>query len=158
MSPDYANTLSWKEMSNIEQIKAEIERLKKLLEVSNYYLDNSQQSLGYSFALDDFEDFIGSLPDENNPEPYNPVYDEDYLNEKIAKATKSWEGVDVDKYMDETRGRKLVSKNLEEAAEEWCKINNKGIALCADKKSHYLAEGVDAFIAGAEWQYQKDRG
>lgn len=32
-------------------------------------------------------------------------YDEAYLNEKIAKATKSWEGVDVDKFMDEVRGR-----------------------------------------------------
>ena len=42
--------------------------------------------------------------------------------------------------------------DLEEAADEWCKTNNKGIALCADKKSHYLAEGIDAFIAGAEWQ------
>ena len=41
--------------------------------------------------------------------------------------------------------------NLDEAAEEWCKTNNKGIALSADKKSHYLAEGKDAFKAGAEW-------
>ena len=29
----------------------------------------------------------------------------DSLNEKIAKATKSWKGVDVDKFMDEMRGR-----------------------------------------------------
>ena len=28
-----------------------------------------------------------------------------YLEEKIAKASKSWEGVDVDKFMDEIRGR-----------------------------------------------------
>lgn len=48
-----------------------------------------------------------------------------------------------------------VSEDLEEAADEWCKTNNKGIALCADKKSHYLAEGIDAFIAGAEWQKAK---
>ena len=45
---------------------------------------------------------------------------------------------------------------LEEAAEEWCKVNHKGIALCADKKSHYLAEGVDAFKAGAKWQKKRD--
>lgn len=45
--------------------------------------------------------------------------------------------------------------NLDEEAEEWCKINNKGIALCGDKKSHYLAEGVDAFKAGAEWMAGK---
>ena len=31
-------------------------------------------------------------------------YDEDYLNELIAKAEKSWEGVDVDSFMSELRG------------------------------------------------------
>ena len=51
-------------MSNIDKIKAEIERLKKILEESTYYLDNSQQALGYSFALDDFKEFIDSLPEE----------------------------------------------------------------------------------------------
>jgi len=44
-----------------------------------------------------------------------------------------------------------IPSNLDDAAEEWCKTNNKGIALSADKKSHYLAEGKDAFKAGAEW-------
>ena len=51
--------------------------------------------------------------------------------------------------------------NLDEAAEEWCKSNNKGIALCADKKSHYLADGTEAFKAGAKWmaeQFQKIEG
>ena len=47
--------------------------------------------------------------------------------------------------------RPSLLSDLDEAAEEWCKINNKGIALSADKKSHYLAEGKDAFKAGAEW-------
>lgn len=47
--------------------------------------------------------------------------------------------------------RPSLPSDLDEAAEEWCKINNKGIALSADKKSHYLAEGKDAFKAGAEW-------
>ena len=46
---------------------------------------------------------------------------------------------------------KPLPSNLDEAAEEWCKTNNKGIALSADKKSHYLAEGKDAFKAGVEW-------
>ena len=44
-----------------------------------------------------------------------------------------------------------LPSNLDEAAEEWCKTNNKGIALSADKKSHYLAEGCEAFKAGAKW-------
>lgn len=30
-------------------------------------------------------------------------YDEDYLNGLIAKAKKSWEGIDVDSYMSELR-------------------------------------------------------
>ena len=30
-------------------------------------------------------------------------YDEDYLNSLIAKAEKSWEGVDVDSFMSELR-------------------------------------------------------
>ena len=30
-------------------------------------------------------------------------YNEDYLNELIAKAKKSWEGVDVDSFMSELR-------------------------------------------------------
>ena len=33
----------------------------------------------------------------------NKQYDEDYLNGLIAKAKKSWEGVDVDSFMSELR-------------------------------------------------------
>ena len=55
-------------MSNIEKIRQEIERLKKILEESTYYLDNSQQALGYSFALDDFKELIDSLPEEKPSE------------------------------------------------------------------------------------------
>ena len=54
-----------------------------------------------------------------------------------------------------------LPSNLDEAAEEWCKTNNKGIALSADKKSHYLTEGKESFKAGAEWmagQFQKIEG
>lgn len=51
-------------MTDIEKIRQEIERLKKILEESTYYLDNSQQALGYSFALDDFKEFIDSLPEK----------------------------------------------------------------------------------------------
>ncbi len=51
----------------------------------------------------------------------------------------------------ELLSRPSLSSNLGEAAEEWCKRNNKGIALCADKKSHYLVDGIDAFKACAEW-------
>lgn len=47
-----------------------------------------------------------------------------------------------------------LPNDLDEAAEKWCEENNKGIALCDDKKSHYLADGMDAFKAGAEWAMQ----
>ena len=45
----------------------------------------------------------------------------------------------------------FLPNNLDDTAEKWCKENNKGISLCADKKSHYLADGMDAFKAGAKW-------
>ena len=35
---------------------------------------------------------------------YRPVFDENYLNGLIAKASKSWAGVDVDSYMSDLRG------------------------------------------------------
>jgi hypothetical protein len=83
--------------------------------------------------------FIESLPDENNPEPYNPVYDEDYLNEKIAKATKSWEGVDADKMLAESRGiEEKPSGDLEKAAENIYKTP--------------FGTRAEDFQAGAEWQ------
>ena len=45
--------------------------------------------------------FITSLQQEQPTRGY----DEAYLNECIAKARKTWKGVDVDKYMGEMRGR-----------------------------------------------------
>lgn len=35
--------------------------------------------------------------------PFSPRYDEAYIKDLISKATKDWEGVDVDKYMSELR-------------------------------------------------------
>ncbi len=35
---------------------------------------------------------------------YRPIFDENYLNGLIAKASKSWAGVDVDSYMSDLRG------------------------------------------------------
>ena len=37
-------------------------------------------------------------------------YDEDYLNGLIAKAKKSWEGVDVDSYMSDLRNNEAAEK------------------------------------------------
>ena len=133
-----------KKYIDAEKIRAEIDRryneysAKKKTDDFIYYS-------GMADALDLFEQFLDTLSDENNPEPYSPVYDEDYLNEKIAKASKTWEGVDVDKYMDEVRGRE-PDKGLEEAAEEYQ----------SDARRHVLdntpiGTAKDAFIAGAKW-------
>ena len=36
--------------------------------------------------------------------PYDPVYDEDYLNARLDSIGDRWKGVDVDKYIAEIRG------------------------------------------------------
>lgn len=51
-------------------------------------------------------------------------YDEDYLNALIAKAKKSWEGVDVDSFMSELRddlSDKEVAEKEQEALENFRK-------------------------------------
>ena len=78
-------------------------------------------------------------------------YDEAYLNEKIAKASKSWEGVDVDKFLDEIRGREPITtcNELEEAAEKYARDEWAGYV---DEDTWYLEEKTcSAFKAGAEW-------
>ena len=92
-------------MSNIKElIRAEIERRKGYISVTHF--------------AEDLLSFLDTLPDES--EQPTRGYDEAYLNEKIAKASKSWEGVDVDKFMDEVRGREPVTDchDLEEEIKE----------------------------------------
>ena len=43
---------------------------------------------------------------------------EDYLNNLIAKAKKSWEGVDVDSYMSDLRDDTFDKDTAKEVAEE----------------------------------------
>lgn len=83
-----------------DKIRSEIERLESI----DYPCDNAEQEVGYHNALDRMRDFIDSLPEEPTPKGY----DEAYLNECIAKASKTWKGVDVDKYMDLVRGREMA--------------------------------------------------
>lgn len=93
-------------MDKIEKIRAEIERLKKLLEESTYYLDNSQQALGYSFALDDFNDFLDTLseePSENLEEAAETFNRED--------AARMWD------YEDKTEGE--IVEAAFKAGAEW---------------------------------------
>ena len=138
-------------MSKIEKIRAEIDRryneysAKKKTDDFIYYS-------GMADALDLFEQFLDTLLEE----PASKGYDEAYLNEKIAKASKTWDGVDVDKYMDEVRGRE-PDKNLEEAAVDIADnllAKPKDYALAA--KADYWNGAHDGFIAGAQWQEKRN--
>lgn len=54
----------------------------------------------------------------------NKQYNEDYLNSLIAKAKKSWEGVDVDSFMSELRddlSDKEVAEKEQQAIEDFRK-------------------------------------
>ena len=54
----------------------------------------------------------------------NKQYNEDYLNALIAKAEKSWEGVDVDNYMKNLRDDSLdkeVAEKEQQALEDFRK-------------------------------------
>ena len=55
-------------------------------------------------------------------------YDEDYLNSLIAKAKKSWEGVDVDSFMSDLRddlSDKEVAGKEQEALENFRKATEE---------------------------------
>ena len=47
-------------------------------------------------------------------------YNEDYLNGLIAKAKKSWEGVDVDSFMSELRDEEDAEKEQKSMEEQIC--------------------------------------
>lgn len=53
-------------MDKIARICAEIEHLRREVDDHNYYLDNSEQALGYGLALDDIEKFLDTLSEEPN--------------------------------------------------------------------------------------------
>lgn len=49
---------------NADLLRKELQKLKNELKVENYYLDNSEQAVGYENALNDFESLIDSLQQE----------------------------------------------------------------------------------------------
>lgn len=122
-------------MTIIEQIKAEIERRKKELEKDKTIHPANQA--GRIKELDLILSRLSALEKSERPEPYNPVYDEAYLNEKIKKATESWKGVDVDAMLAECRGYD------EEKSE---------------KPSEGLEEELDRFIASGKSVTVEDCG
>lgn len=89
----------------IQAIRNEIERLKtiQLKRIQEGDLVDAEP-YDKNEAYNELLSFISTLEESERPEPYNPVYDEAYLNEKIKKATESWKGVDVDAMLAECRG------------------------------------------------------
>ena len=59
ISTNSAKTVN--DMDKIEKIRQEIKQLRKLIDDHNYYLDNSEQALGYGLALDDIGQFLDTL-------------------------------------------------------------------------------------------------
>lgn len=126
-------------MTTKELIREKIERMLD----DTSMCGNLDLMTGWSIALARLHSFLDTLPDE--PEQPTRGYDEAYLNEKIAKASKSWEGVDVDKFMDEIRGREPVSDchDLEEEAVSYCFDNGLNLStMVATDFARHFAEWV----------------
>lgn len=98
-----------------DKLKAEIDRRYEEY-MAKFKTQGDSYHLGICDGLDMAERVLDTLEEQDRPEPYNPTYDEAYLNEKIKKASKTWKGVDVDKYMNEVRGRE-PEVDLEEEAD-----------------------------------------
>lgn len=90
----------------IEKIRSEIERRKEeaIKNTKNNNFDEVFYS-GKSVALGSLLSFLSDLEKEEKPINQDDAMKE--LDEKIAlvKQRGTWDGVDVDKYMDEVRGR-----------------------------------------------------
>lgn len=152
-----------------DRLKAEIEKIYKS-EIQPWLSGVSATSAIYDYVLP----LINSLQQEQ-PDfpPINPDDAMKKLDEKIAlvKERGTWKGVDVDKFMDEVRGREPVCEELEKELDEFLKdhvfgklINrNAGLALARhfaewqskqDKETIELAED-HAYLAGAVNEREK---
>ena len=122
-------------MNTIETIRAEIERRI------------TENTFGAKMELIDLLSFLDTLEESDRPEPYNPVYDEAYLNEKIAKATKSWKGVDVDAMLDECRGREKSEKPSNHKRNERF---DECLAKCDPKVRMEVSDNIDKMLKQEE--------
>ena len=82
-------------------------------------------------------------------------YDKTYLEGLIAKAKKSWEGVDVDSYMSGLRDNDM--KTIQERAREYILNANNIIELPARRYGCSVRQVSRAYIAGAKDQQYIDR-
>ncbi len=119
----------------------------------NTYTHDEMMRMTKKQLIDHFYRLADPTRFQERTEPYNPRYDEAYINEKIKKATKSWEGVDVDKFMDEMRGREVHSEALEEAAREIVIKMHPCLKDCTILGDRLTRGQLMALVkAGAEWQ------
>lgn len=133
----------------IAKIKAEIDKLYGEYK-DKFHQSGDQYHLGLIDGLDMAERVLDTL---ESGKPMNPDDAMKELDEKIAlvKQRGTWDGVDVDKYMDEVRGRepeKPVPADLEEAAE-------KHLDTVFGKGKHQPFYKV-LFVAGGIWQKEQD--
>jgi hypothetical protein len=127
-----------------DRLKVEIEKhIKEVKDAAERFTPNMGFFDAKLSGIYDVMALLDTLSGEDRTEPYNPHYDEAYLKEKIAKASKSWKGVDVDKFIDNVRGRES-SESLEEAAYKYSFDSRPSI--------YGQVDVIDAFKAGAEWQ------
>lgn len=153
-------------MNNIEKIKAEIERLMK-------ETDTSQFGIGGRCMCRIILDFIDSLPEEKPSEDLNKLiqkWDRIDIN-TVLKVKVKTTGKVIDGFYDgrghfdhfidhdvfdrypidevELMPDEEPSDELEEAANEYAILDEEGKWKDGGK--------YKGFIAGAEWRYQKDR-
>ena len=107
-----------KKYIDIDLLRKEIEFAKSVYNNPNRVIHGVADAFrqdGRAAMCDDILKKIDSLQQEQPTKGY----DEAYLNEKIAKASKTWEGVDVDKYMAEMRGYEQPSEDLGSEIEKY---------------------------------------
>ena len=95
-----------------EKLIAEIER--RIAQWQPYTFACASQIASEAFdMIDELKGLLIYITSLQQEQPTRG-YDEAYLNECIAKARKTWKGVDVDKYMDEMRGREQEQPDNED--------------------------------------------
>ena len=168
-------------MSNIKKIKAEIERLKnknaewrERINSEDGYSYESDVCCGYDEAIEDFESFIDSLPEEKPSEDLNKLIQKwdridinTVLKVKVKATGKVIDGFydgrgHFDHFIDhdvfdrysidevELMPDEEPSDELEEAAEK--QINEALFKWSYDDEDGIEQYVHDAFIAGAGWQ------
>ena len=95
-------------------LREELQKLKNELKVGNYYLDNSEQAVGYENALNDFELLIDSLQQEM----WKPSYEQMKALEVAGKTFASFKELN----MNTQRAWKIFHEPLESLGNDLAKL------------------------------------